>query len=187
MADALQRLIDKSEIHDCMLRYVRGVDRRDWELVRSTFFEDGTDHHGDFKGKRDDFIAWVSKAHAQVTKSTHLLGNCLIEFASPELAVVETYFHAILELGAEAEEHRKMLLNEGKGGTAQRIRVEVLGRYVDRFEKRLGEWRIARRRVVFDTTHSQAAVGDVDSNMKWALGRRDDDDPLFLTRSEAGL
>lgn len=43
MTDKLQQLIDKDAIRDAMLRYARGVDRRDWEAVRDTFFEDGTD------------------------------------------------------------------------------------------------------------------------------------------------
>src|SRR5690606_25496847 len=110
MTDTLQRIADRLEIQDVMARYARGVDRRDWELVRAAFFEDGTDHHTDFKGKRDEFIEWVSGKHATVDKSTHLLGNSLIEFASDTVAVSETYFHATLELGAAAKAHRAMLL-----------------------------------------------------------------------------
>jgi len=187
MVDALERLIDRSEIQDCMLRYARGVDRRDWELVRSTFFEDGTDHHGDFRGTRDEFITWVSRAHAQVARSTHLLGNCLIEFASDDAAVVETHFHAILELGATADEHRKMLLSSAARGSSQNIRVDVLGRYVDRFEKRAGKWAVARRRVAFDATHAQPATGNLDTNVTRVLGRRDSNDAVFVARAEAGL
>ena len=36
MNDILQRLSDKEQIRDVMVRYARGVDRRDWELVRSS-------------------------------------------------------------------------------------------------------------------------------------------------------
>ncbi|MBR8103528.1 nuclear transport factor 2 family protein, partial [Burkholderia multivorans] len=58
MSAAMQRLIDKDQIRGVMLRYARGVDRRDWECVRSAFFEDCHDDHADFKGTRDAFIAW---------------------------------------------------------------------------------------------------------------------------------
>jgi hypothetical protein len=188
MAEAVRQVLDRMEIQNVMLRYARGVDRRDWELVRATFFEDGTDHHTDFKGKRDEFVEWVSGKHASVAKSTHFLGNCLIEFASDDVAVVETYFHAILELGAEAEAHRKMLLEKGDSAQADgRIRVEVLGRYLDRFERRHGDWRVAERRVAFDSTHSQPNVGSVDANTSWVLGRRDVDDPIFIMRRTAGI
>ena len=50
MADALQQLIDRQEIRDCMARYARGVDRNDWEAVRDTYHPDAYDDHGDYKG-----------------------------------------------------------------------------------------------------------------------------------------
>jgi len=189
MTDRLQRLLDKDEIRDVMARYARGVDRRDWEAVRSVFFEDGTDHHTDFKGLRDAFIDWVSAKHAQVAKSQHFLGNSMIEFADDRVALVETYFQAVLELGSEAQAHRAMLLREGEEAAPAggRTRVEVLGRYVDRFEKRDGAWRIKERRVVFDATHSEPNVGSVDENSSWVLGRRDAQDPVYIMRREAGL
>lgn len=189
MTDRLQRLLDKDEIHDVMLRYARGVDRRDWEAVRSAFFEDATDHHADFKGRRDALVDWVSANHAQVAKSQHFLGNSLIEFAGDAVALVETYFQVVLELGGEAQAHRAMLVSEGKEAPAPggRTRVEVLGRYVDRFEKRDGEWRIGERRVAFDATHSEPNAGSVDGNSGWVLGRRDARDPVYVMRREIGL
>ncbi|GAB3176747.1 nuclear transport factor 2 family protein [Streptomyces incanus] len=36
-AEALQRLVDRKEIQDALARYARGVDRGDWELVRSAY------------------------------------------------------------------------------------------------------------------------------------------------------
>src|SRR5882672_11104799 len=102
MADILRRLADRVEIHDVLLDYVRGVDRRDWELVRATFFADATDDHADYKGSRDGFIEWVTERHAKIARSTHFLGNCNMKFASDELAVVETNFIAMMTLGPEA-------------------------------------------------------------------------------------
>ena len=186
MTDTIQRLADRCAIQDVLLRYARGVDRRDWELVRAAFHKDGTDHHGEFKGVRDDFITWVSERHAQVAMSTHFLGNCLIEFASNELAVVETNFIAMLTLGAEATHHRQMLVDGDGQGQADSLDVDVLGRYVDRFEKRAGDWRIAQRSVVFDSTRSRP-VKDTSINPIWLLGRRDGSDPTFTVRKEAGL
>jgi len=189
MIDTLQRLSDKEQIRDVMVRYARGVDRRDWELVRSAFFVDCVDDHADFKGKRDEFIAWVRQRHDvdDFRKSVHLLANCLIEFADEGIAVVETYFVSWLELGAAAGEQRAMLDKErSKGGEC--IRVQVLGRYVDRFEKRDGEWRIARRRTVFDSLQSQTQEeSEGQLNPSWQLGTRDKSDPLYAARVEAGL
>jgi hypothetical protein len=189
VSDALQRLIDKDQIRDVMLRYARGVDRRDWERVRAAFFEDGRDDHADFKGTRDDFIAWVRQRHdaPSLLTSTHFLGNSLVEFASGSVAAVETYFIARLELAPEAAEHRAMLA-AGHSGSAHTTRVRVFGRYVDRFEKRNDEWRIAQRRTVFDAIESQPAdPADGALNPAWTLGRRDPQDPVFALRAELGL
>jgi hypothetical protein len=192
VSDTLRRLADKDEIKDVLLRYCRGVDRRDWELVRSAFFADCIDDHADFTGGRDDFITWLSASHntAGFARSTHILGNCLIEFVSDNVAVVETYFIAKLELGADAGGHRKMLLEATNAESTKSIRIEVLGRYVDRFEKRENAWRVARRRTVFDAMRSKPVAGDGIAralNPKWTLGRRDKHDPVFLVRAEAGL
>jgi hypothetical protein len=191
MSNDLKRLTDKSQILDVLLRYCRGVDRRDWELVRATFFDDCEDDHAEFKGKRDAFVAWLSERHstAGFLKSTHILGNCLVEFASDDVAVVETYFTAKLKLGTDAGEHRAMLLDAKRDQSSHSVRIEVLGRYVDRFERRHGEWRVARRRTVFDSMRSEpVAADDTDAlNPGWALGTRDKNDPVFLVRAEAGL
>lgn len=187
MSAELQRLIDKDQIRDAMMRYARGCDRREWDLARAAFFDDATDHHGDFKGPIDDFFAWIKPQHAQVAKSTHFLGNMLIEFASDTVAAVETYFIANLELGPEAAGHRKQFVSDGSAENPGRIQLEVVGRYVDRFEKRDGEWRIAKRQVVFDLQQSQPLNGNVDDNPNWALGRRDEDDPVFGLRQTIGL
>jgi hypothetical protein len=47
---ALQRLLDKQDIYETLCRYARGVDRGDWDLVRSTYHEDAYDSHGDYQG-----------------------------------------------------------------------------------------------------------------------------------------
>jgi SnoaL-like domain len=88
------QLLDRIAIHDLIARYASAVDRRDWARVRDTFHPDAHDDHGEYKGDVDGFIAWVSKRHAEIPQSMHFLGNCLIEFASADVALVETYFVA---------------------------------------------------------------------------------------------
>ncbi|MCY1302731.1 hypothetical protein D9M70_524080 [compost metagenome] len=72
-------------------------------------------------------------------------------------------------------------------GQQGNIRMDVLGRYVDRFEKRNNEWRIAKRVTVFDSTHARPNIGTVDDHPNWALGKRDGSDPIFSVRRAAGL
>ena len=46
----LETLIAKQEITDVVYRYARGIDRLDFELVRSCYHPDAYDDHGAFKG-----------------------------------------------------------------------------------------------------------------------------------------
>ena len=92
LTPALRRLIDKDEIRDAICRYARGVDRGDWDLVRTGYHPDAYDAHGDYRGGIDGFIAWLDERFAGVDNSMHFLGQSLIEFKGPDLALVETYF-----------------------------------------------------------------------------------------------
>ena len=185
MHDAVARLADRHEILDRLGRYARGVDRRDWEAVRSTFFADAVDEHGDFTGTRDEFIDWIRERHATFEKSTHFLGNCVMDFLSDSRAIVETYFIAKLELGPTAGGHREMLAG-AEAASGKNLLVTVTGRYADRFEKRDGEWRVARRITIFDFSET-TEWGGPQGRPDWPLGLRSSRDPLYRHYEEAGL
>ncbi len=166
--DKFAELIAKSEIEDTLFRYARAVDRRDWDALRACFQEDATDEHGEFAGGPGQFIDWVSNRHANVPFSMHFLGNCLIEFLDDRSAVAETYFVAIQRREAHSTA-------EDKNGSTD---LEVFGRYCDRFENRDGAWRIAKRKVVYDSTRNQPSSNHLRA-LVGVIGRRDLDDPLF--------
>lgn len=165
--DQLQRLVARAEIEDCLKRYARGVDRRDWPQVRTCFHDDARDQHGEFTGTGDQFIEWVSKRHADLPFAMHYLLNCLVEFRSPTLAAVETYFWAI--------QRRE---TDGQNGQSKAADYEVFGRYVDRFEQRGDGWKVAERQVVYDFTRTQPSTNHL-RRMVGVLGRRDLQDPVF--------
>src|SRR5262245_3895943 len=125
---ALQRLIDKDEIRDLMARYARGVDRADWDLVRSTYHSDAYDDHGGYKGGLDGFIAFAKSRPGGATQVRHFLGECLIEFAGPYVAIAETYFFTAHTLGAEAQRQY------GAAGKEGPVQLSHYGRYADRVE-----------------------------------------------------
>jgi len=133
---ALQRLIDKEQIRDAMSRYARGVDRGDTELVRSAYHDDAFDQHGAFAGHIDEFLPWVKQLLEGVDNSMHFLGQSLIEFAGPALAVVETYFVSRRLLDPVPAAYAD------KVGPNDLVAREGWGRYIDRFEKRNGEWKV---------------------------------------------
>jgi hypothetical protein len=133
---AVQRLIDEAAIRDIHVRYCRGIDRMDWPLVRSCYHDDGIDDHGAFRGSVDDFIAWVTPAVAQFESTTHFCGAQTIEIDG-DVAWAERYTIATHRRAASADLPEADLI--------------AFIRYIDRVERRHGEWRIADRRIVVDS------------------------------------
>jgi len=129
-------LVAESEIRDVHLRYCRGVDRMDWDLVRSCYHPDATDDHGAFKGAIDEFLVWVAGALAKYEVTTHFTGNQLVEVKG-DTAWAEHYgriYHR--RAGLDAEPAEDFIVNV---------------RYVDHLERRSGQWKIARRVVIVDS------------------------------------
>ena len=158
--DALARLADRVQIEEALARYCRGVDRCDEAALRSAYHDDATDDHGTFTGLAWEFAAWaVRGARRSWHSSHHTVHNVIVEWTGQDRAEVESY---VLAFNRRA----------GEGGP-----VEVFaGRYLDRFERRAGEWRIAQR----------VALRDVDTLLDhrgWAgripQGCRLPDDPLY--------
>lgn len=160
----LAELWARAEIRDCTLRYARGVDRHDWDLVRSAFHPDAVERHGTFYGGVDEFVAWLrSRFEGDEARSgaQNLICNELVEFDG-DLAHVETYFRA------------------GYGISGSKVALSA-GRYVARFENRSGAWRIAAREVVIDwraVTDSFEGVGGASGG--YGPGGVDRTDPSYM-------
>jgi hypothetical protein len=128
----LDDLLSRQEIADVLVRYARGIDRLDWDLVRDCYHPDAYDDHGGIAGTVDDFIAGGQKYLQRFAATMHFLGNMLIEVdeVNGDLARAETYAVAY---------HR---VEDADGGGKD----DIFGiRYVDRFERRHDRWRIAHR------------------------------------------
>jgi hypothetical protein len=141
---AVQRLVDRQAIADVVLRYCRGIDRLDLELVRACYHPDATDEHGTFLGTRDEYVDWVAGILTRFTGTMHVVANQLIELdddggaGDRDIARCETYGVAY-HWGDPPDDSRR---NFTTGF-----------RYVDRFARRDGEWRIAQRVAVREWTH----------------------------------
>ena len=175
-ATRLQRLADRAEIYDCMCRYVRGVDRGDETLMRSAYHADAWDDHVDYKGDVDGFIKWLDHRFAPFVNSMHFVGNCFIEFAAPDVAFVETQY-ASRRLRAPVGDEVTGL------GPHDMLMRQSWGRYLDRFERRNGEWRVARRVVIVDDRFTSVAQGGA-RNTPSTWGYRSREDPMYAFRAE---
>lgn len=130
MEQMVRELWDKQKIREAVTRYTRGVDRMDKELFLSAYHPDAVDDHGFFVGGPEDFWKWVNHYHtnAQVAHQ-HIITNHWCE-VDGDVAHAETYW---LMAGMDSKDMGLTI-----GG----------GRYIDRLEKRNGEWRIAARKCV---------------------------------------
>ena len=130
------------EIRSRIDAYCRGVDRRDGALIRSCFHPDAVDDHGPYVGNAHEFADWiVARMSAMPVFGQHHVTNCLIHLDGPDSARVESYYLAYHPRRDEAS-GRIVLLQNG-------------GRYLDQFERRDGEWRIARRKVLVDWSRAE--------------------------------
>jgi SnoaL-like domain len=190
MSYSVERLVDRHSICDALYRYCRGIDRREWDLVRGAFFSDAIDDHGVYVGDVEGLIEFARERHEFITMSMHLIGNILIEFTGKETALSESYCYAVQSYTADpkAADIRAAISGGKRIKTDSPIDMMMWVRYVDRMERRGGEWRIARRTTVWDRTLVQEASTDGPTfGATWPVGKRGQDDPLLTERSSVGL
>jgi SnoaL-like domain len=130
--EALQQnvryLLDRTEILDCISKHARGCDRHDVDLITAAYHDDGVDEHGFATNPGPDYGEWANKTHAE-TSQVHIHN-------------VTTHTCEIDGDTAHAESYVIVVLIGIDGKSAQ----FVTGRYLDRLERRDGQWRIAVRR-----------------------------------------
>jgi len=124
---AIDALIDRQAITDCLTRYARGIDRHDSAMVASAYHEGAIDDHTVYIGPGKQFAEQVNAAHDTIwTAHQHYVTNVTIELNGDE-AHVESYW---LVAGRRKADHALDMHG---------------GRYVDRFARRDGIWAIAAR------------------------------------------
>ena len=130
----VEQLQDRQAIRDRLYSYHRAVDRADRDGLLDVYWPDAVERHGAFNGPSRKFVEWGLSLRDTFEISAHQMHNVLIELRG-ERAAVETTFTSLSR----------------RRDAAGSVRVDFLcGRYLDLFEKRQGEWRIASRDVVFD-------------------------------------
>ncbi|MCR9179210.1 MAG: nuclear transport factor 2 family protein [Erythrobacteraceae bacterium] len=131
----LQALLDKQEIADVLQRYSRTLDWLDDEGQAGCFWPDAPIDYGFFTGSAADFLPVVMAIERASQRRWHFLSAPAIALDSADHANVECYGFAT---GIRQQED-----GSWSGGLYG-------GRYLDEFEKREGEWRIASRRYIMD-------------------------------------
>ena len=162
----LQILWDHLAIQQVLARYCRAIDRCDKELLKSVYWPDSLEYHGMFNGNAMDFAEFIVPLLSGMKATIHSISNVLIELDG-DSAAVETYVWAY------------HLVPETDGTQTDLI---VAGRYLDRFERRNDEWRIAKRTFVLDANQNLKATCLWDSGLYAELkirGSHDRRDPSY--------
>lgn len=161
----IDELVAQQEIRDVLIRYTRGIDRMDVDLVRACYHTEARDDHGAFRGTVDEFVDWLRDDVWSCFDTTmHFIGNQLVEVAG-DVAHPESYCVAY---------HRR----DTRDGEVGHDLVIGL-RYVDRLERHDGKWRIVDRRCVFDWTRRDPIVGEWTLPPKALRGARDRNDAVY--------
>ncbi len=157
---------DCEAIRQLIYAYCRGIDRCDRETLQRCYWPESIDDHITFVGPAAEFID-LALATVRPLVTQHMIGNVLIESTGETAARVESYFQATHRLPAQV----------GAG----EVEWVLLGRYLDRVERRGGEWRILHRMVAIDHER-RAPVTAPDASFiprEEAIGGKKPDDPLY--------
>lgn len=183
----LARLIDKMEIEEVILRYTRGLDRRDWDAVRSVYHPDAIDEHGDYRGGPENFVLGLIERHKTVEQSMHFVTNLAVEMAGSDDALVETYFITLQRVLPTPGTPLPPYAYRTAVGDGSAVQVMVAGRYIDHMTRYQGEWRILHRQVAFEVRQADAAQPGGMIKPEWIQAGRSGDDPIDAWRKKLGL
>jgi hypothetical protein len=114
----------------------------DFDLVRSCYHPDGVDRHGAFEGDVESFIKWAADLLPQFESTMHFTGNQYVQVHG-DVASAEHYARAFHRTRPDGD----------KPATDYVVSI----RYIDKLERRNGEWRILDRTLAFETERTDPA------------------------------
>jgi hypothetical protein len=156
-----RELRDRQEIFDCLMRYCRGIDRLDREMLLSAYHADAIDDHGTFVGPVEGFADHVLHLHSTYQHRTqHHITNHRCEIDG-DTAHTESYY---IFRGLNKQPP---------------LYTNASGRYLDRFERREGRWAIAARICLVEIRDELLAPNGFEEDTVYLPARRDKDDPSY--------
>jgi hypothetical protein len=163
--EGVEGLLAEREIRRTLDRYCRGVDRRDYDLVRSCYHPDAADDHGGYVGGLDGFIEYIERELEAFETTVHSVTNVLIDSVGDSAARSEAYATAFHRIAASSSKPRRDYL--------------VGFRFLDRFERRGGGWLIASRRIIIDWARMDAVGAGIDLPDCFTFGSPSGADPSY--------
>ena len=162
---------DHLAIVQVLYQYCRGVDRMDAELTLDCFEPEAQLTYSDnYVGDAVGFVEWLWPMHAGLINHVHTIGNVVVAADGSDSASTDAQIRVTLRFE--------------QGG--QVVDLVGLGRYLDRWVRRDGRWRISARTYVTDmTTVIPVATPNVNEELRRSAearriaGTRDRADPSY--------
>lgn len=177
----IQEMLDKQAVAEVMMTYCRALDHLNEDLLRTVFHPDSKHAHG-FKGPSSttdgspDFVAYALGVLRAYHRTHHHLGNIFIEIDG-DVAFTEAYFTAFHRMRAKGDPLA------ASNAFDTEMDYFVAGRYLDRMEKRNGEWKITHRTGLTDWIRTEPpSSSDMASMPADMLGQHSTDDLVFHRR-----
>lgn len=157
--------------------------------MASVYWPDGIDNHGVFNGNAAAFADYIVREIQNWFEVTmHAIMNIHMEVAG-DVCVSEAYLFAYHKVRADKADEifgsDYMAKFDCAGLDPNHHHFYFGGRYLDRLERRDGEWRIAKRQVVMDWNDNRPS-GEILGQGMFAtlrpLGERGQGDLVFANR-----
>jgi hypothetical protein len=151
----LKGWLDIQAIRTTLANHTRGIDRSDGDLLRSAYHHDAQVAYGFFDGRARDFCGILTDQPGGRT-TMHRTSNMWIKLTGNDRAVSESYAFVYSETETEA-------------GVSQAL---IGGRYLDRHEKRDGQWKLNHRTYVLEWNVNLPGTGTADPGFSSPLSAR---------------
>ena len=134
MDPALQEMLDEHALRKLVHAYCRAVDRGDMATLRELYHHDAVDAHGAFStGSVDGFFEQLVASRPYIRAMQHHIttANFAIDGYTAEGEIYNIAVHTF-------------------AGKSRDTDLVIGGRYLDKYEKRDGAWKILERTIVTD-------------------------------------
>jgi hypothetical protein len=170
----LQTAWDYRGILDNELQYTRGLDRHDEAMISTVFWPDARVSYGELVSM-DEMAAWANTGHAENAAHQHHLTGLILDIDGAT-AHEEGYIFFSSDMERDTSFDTVGAPTPGRAVSGS-LTTFGTGRYVNRYERRNGEWRMIVHEYVHDIS---LMLEPVDLCATACLGRWDRTDISYM-------